>query len=66
MKYGGRVEDRVKVCLGDRESERKSEWEIKEVRRIYSNPIETCCGCFLLSQTQGPTVHLDGKRQEQH
>ncbi len=34
MKNGGRAEDRVKVCLGDRESESKSKWEIKEVRRI--------------------------------
>lgn len=32
------AEDRVKVCLGDRESE--SVREIKKVRRICSNPIE--------------------------
>lgn len=66
MKNVGRAEDRVKVCLGDRESGRKSKWEIKEVRRIYRNPVETKCGFLLLSQTQGPTVHLDVKRQEQH
>lgn len=76
MTNEGRAEGRVKVCLGDRESERKSDREIKEVRRIYSNPIERDAlhwGFSSLARHRGPveclcytTVHLDGKRQEQH
>lgn len=51
LKNRGRAEGRIKVCLGDGESERKSDRAIKEVRRIYSNPME---GLFLLSQAQRP------------
>lgn len=40
MTNAGRRKDRVKVCLGDRESELKSDRAVKEVRRIYVNPIE--------------------------
>lgn len=76
MKNGGRAEGRVKVCLGDGESERKSDGEMCEVWRIYSNPIERDAlqrGFCSLARRRGPveclcytTVHLDGKRQEQH
>lgn len=63
--------NRVRVCLGGRQSKRKSARNIEEVRGIYSNPIEkdifsssvrhrgpVPCLCFTI-------VHLDGKRQEQ-
>lgn len=53
----GRVKDRVKVCLGDRASEKQTHSDVKEVRRINCNPIEKeiiIFSFFLLSQTNGP------------